>query len=60
MPKKKTITVDNQTPLPTPEPVKEDLKVVSIALDKNFNMYGVTEDNKVAKYDFVAKKWAYL
>lgn len=56
MPKKKTITVDNQTPLATPEP-EQEIKVVSIALDKNSNLYGLTEDSKVVKYDVATQKW---
>lgn len=57
MPKKKTITVDNNTPVITQE---EELKIISIALDKNFNMYGVTQENKVTKYNFNTKTWEYL
>lgn len=56
MPKKKTITVDNQTPLATPE-LGQEIKVVSIALDKNSNLYGLTEDSKVVKYDVATQKW---
>lgn len=55
MPRKKTITVDNQTPLAV-EP-EQEIKVVSIALDKNSNLYGLTEDSKVVKYDVATQKW---
>lgn len=56
MPKKKTITVDSKTPLAAPEP-EQEIKVVSIALDKNSNLYGLTEDSKVVKYDVATQKW---
>ena len=56
MPRKKTITVDSKTPLEAPEP-EQEIKVVSIALDKNSNLYGLTEDSKVVKYDVATQKW---
>lgn len=52
MPKKKTVEV---------EPVKikeEPFKVVSIALDKNSNLYGLTDNNEVVKYDPETKNWS--
>jgi uncharacterized protein YjiK len=32
-------------------------KMQSIAFDKNSNLYGISEDNKVYKFDFNKKEW---
>lgn len=56
MPKKKTVTVDNDTPIF----IACDFKVVSIALDKNSNLYGLTDNNKVVKYNHTTKTWELL
>ncbi len=32
-------------------------KMQSIAFDKNSNLYGISDDNKVYKFDFNKKEW---
>jgi len=56
MPKKKTVTVDNSSPVIIPV-VSENFRVVSIALDKNSNLYGVTDESKVVKYNYETRSW---
>ena len=32
-------------------------KMQSIAFDKNSNLYGISDDNRVYRYDFDRKEW---
>lgn len=32
-------------------------KMQSIAFDKNSNLYGISEDNRVYRFDFNRKEW---
>ena len=32
-------------------------KMQSIAFDKNSNLYGISDDNRVYRYDFNKKEW---
>ena len=32
-------------------------KMQSIAFDKNSNLYGISDDNRIYRYDFDRKEW---
>jgi hypothetical protein len=40
------------TPVVTVQP-----KMQSIAFDKNSNLYGISDDNRIYRYDFDRKEW---
>ena len=39
------------------EEVTVQPKMQSIAFDKNSNLYGISEDNRVYRFDFNRKEW---
>jgi len=39
------------------EEVTVQPKMKSIAFDKNSNLYGISEDNRVYRFDFNRKEW---
>ena len=41
-----------EVPVVTAQP-----KMQSIAFDKNSNLYGISNDNRVYRYDFNGKEW---
>lgn len=44
--------VENVAPVVTVQP-----KMQSIAFDKNSNLYGISDDNRVYRFDFNGKDW---
>lgn len=50
--KKKVVTEQVVVPEVTVQP-----KMKSIAFDKNSNLYGISEDNRVYRFDFNRKEW---
>jgi hypothetical protein len=49
--KKKEVT-EQPVALGTVQP-----KMLSIAFDKNSNLYGISDDNKLYRFDFERKEW---
>lgn len=50
--KKQVVTEQVVVPEVTVQP-----KMQSIAFDKNSNLYGISEDNRVYRFDFNRKEW---
>jgi hypothetical protein len=50
--KKKEVTEQVVVPEITVQP-----KMQSIAFDKNSNLYGISDDNRVYRFDFNRKEW---
>lgn len=50
--KKQVVTEQVVVPEETVQP-----KMKSIAFDKNSNLYGISDDNRVYRFDFNRKEW---
>ena len=50
--KKEVVTEQAVVPEVTVQP-----KMQSIAFDKNSNLYGISDDNRVYRFDFERKEW---
>lgn len=50
--KKKELVTEQPVTLGVIQP-----KMLSIAFDKNSNLYGISDDNKLYRFDFERKEW---